>query len=276
MSALSSRTDRCAPRRSFLVVSSASQRSTRFSHEELVGVKCKTKRGWAVSQRWMAGVLCVEELSSTRWTARSAGTSRSMRLQELLELDRAVARVQPADDLAGADVQRGVEARRAGAFVVVGCALRDARQHRQDRRGPVQRLDLGLLVDAEHDRALGRIEVERDDVADLVDELRVAGELPGLLAVRLQAERLPDPQHRRLRQADLARHRARRPMSGVLRRGLERLDDHLLDLVIGDRSRPPRARFIGQTVQPQPRETVAPLASRADRDSQPRRRSRCC
>src|SRR3954462_95620 len=41
MSALRSRTERCAPRRSFLVVSSAYQRSTRLSHELLVGVKCR-------------------------------------------------------------------------------------------------------------------------------------------------------------------------------------------------------------------------------------------
>jgi hypothetical protein len=42
---LSWRTERCAPRLSFLVVSSENQRSTRFSHDALVGVKCKTKRG---------------------------------------------------------------------------------------------------------------------------------------------------------------------------------------------------------------------------------------
>ena len=48
-------------------------------------------------------------------------------LQELLELDRAVAAVQRADDLAGGDVQRGVEARGAVAFVVVGRALGHAR-----------------------------------------------------------------------------------------------------------------------------------------------------
>ena len=124
--------------------------------------------------------------------------------QELLELDRAVAGVQRADDLAGGDVQRGVEARGAGALVVVGGALGRAGQHRQDRRGAIERLDLGLLIDAQHDRALGRVEIEPDDVADLVDELRVLGQLPGLLAVRLEPERPPDPQHRGLREPDLA------------------------------------------------------------------------
>ena len=61
----------------------------------------------------------------------------------------------------------------------------------------MQRLDLGLLIHAEHDRALGRVQVEPDDVADLGDELRVAGELSGLLAVWLQPEGAPDAVHRR-------------------------------------------------------------------------------
>jgi hypothetical protein len=54
-------------------------------------------------------------------------------------------------------------------------------------------LDLGLLIDAQNDRPLGRIEIQPDDVADLSDELRVLGELPRLLAVGLQPKRPPDP-----------------------------------------------------------------------------------
>ena len=56
-----------------------------------------------------------------------------------------------------------------------------------------QRLVAHLLVHAEHDRALRRIQVEADDVADLLDEQRVLRELPGVLAVRLEPERPPDP-----------------------------------------------------------------------------------
>jgi hypothetical protein len=94
-------------------------------------------------------------------------------LQELLELDRAVAGVQGADDLARREVQGGVEAGGARALVVVAGALGHAGQHRQDRRAAIQRLDLGLLIDTQHDRALGRVEVQTHDVADLVDELWV-------------------------------------------------------------------------------------------------------
>jgi len=39
-----------------LRVSSANQRSTRFSHDELVGVKWNVKRGWASSHFSVAAV----------------------------------------------------------------------------------------------------------------------------------------------------------------------------------------------------------------------------
>jgi hypothetical protein len=56
-----------------LAVSSANQRSTRFSHDAEIGVKCTWKRGWASSHRWIAGVLRVEALSMTMCTSSSAG-----------------------------------------------------------------------------------------------------------------------------------------------------------------------------------------------------------
>lgn len=48
-----------------------------------MGVKCKVKRGWRLSQRWIEGVLWVEELSSTTWTSRPSGTERSTKLRNL-------------------------------------------------------------------------------------------------------------------------------------------------------------------------------------------------
>jgi hypothetical protein len=78
-------------------------------------------------------------------------------LQELLELDRAVTGAQTPDHPAGRQVQRRVQARAAGAPVVVAGALGRAREHRQDRRRAIQGLDLGLLIDAQHDSALGPV-----------------------------------------------------------------------------------------------------------------------
>ena len=78
----------------------------------------------------------------------------------------------------------GVEGGEGGRAValVVAAPLRLARPHGQHRLGAVERLDLALLVDAEHQRG----------VAHLVDELRVARQLEALDPVRLQAEGAPD------------------------------------------------------------------------------------
>ena len=110
MSVLRARTERWVPRLSSLVVSSANQRSTRFSQDELVGVKCRSKRGCASSHFWIAGVLWVRAVVEHDVDVEIGGDLAVDGLQELLELDRAVAAVQRADDLAGGEVQRGVEA----------------------------------------------------------------------------------------------------------------------------------------------------------------------
>ena len=44
---------------------------------------------------------------------------------------------------------------------------------------PLERLDRRLLIDRKHDRMVGRIEVEPDDVGGLGGELGVAREAPG-------------------------------------------------------------------------------------------------
>jgi hypothetical protein len=43
--------------------------------------------------------------------------------------------------------------------------------HRQGLLSPVQRLDLRLLIDAEHDRVLGRVQIQPDYIGDLGDTL---------------------------------------------------------------------------------------------------------
>jgi hypothetical protein len=190
------------------------------------------------------------------------------RLQELVELDRAVSLVQGADHLARGEIQRRVQARGAVALVVMGRALRRAGQHRQDRPGPIQRLNLRFFIHAQHRRALGRVQVQATDVVDLLDELRVGGELELLLTVRLQRERLPRPPHRVLRNAQMRRQRARRPVRGVLGRGLERGDHDPFDLLIGDRPRLPRPRLVQQSLQSGRGEALAPLRDRRTRDTQ--------
>ena len=70
--------------------------------------------------------------------------------------------------------------------VVVGALLGGVERDRQQRLGPVQRLDLRLLVHTEDDRPGRWVEVEPDNVGHLVRERRVLADLEGTLLVRLQ------------------------------------------------------------------------------------------
>ena len=90
------------------------------------------------------------------------------RAQELKELAAAVTREALSDDLASGDVE-GVE-QRSGAVthVVMGEPLDLSGPHGQHQLGAVERLNLALFVDTQHERALVRVEVEANDVAHLL------------------------------------------------------------------------------------------------------------
>src|SRR5215471_14545571 len=53
-------------------------------------------------------------------------------------------------------------------------------------------LNLALLVHAEDQRVIGRVQVEPHDVAHFLDEQRVGRQFEGLGAMRLQAEGAPN------------------------------------------------------------------------------------
>ena len=97
-----------------------------------------------------------------------------------------------ADDGAVEDVEGGEQRGCAVAFVVVGHRSGAAWLHRQTGLGAVERLDLALLIDRENDGMGWRIDIKADDVAQLVDKLRVGGKLELFHPVRLKAVRTPD------------------------------------------------------------------------------------
>jgi hypothetical protein len=128
-------------------------------------------------------------------------------LEELQELLVAVPAVQFADHGAVGDVEGGEQAGHAVAGVVVSTALGHPGHHGQHRLGPVQGLDLRLLVDAEHDRLLRRVVAKADDVDDLLHEQRVRRQLEAVDEMGLEVEPAPDPPDCGLRQAAAAGHR---------------------------------------------------------------------
>ena len=187
--------------------------------------------------------------------------------QEAAELLGAMPWRHLREHLAGGDIERGVEVGGAVADVIVAAPLRHSGQQRQHRRRAVERLDLRFLVDAEHDSGLGRIEVQPDNVAHLVDELRVGRELERLRLMRLEPEGPPDPADRGLADPGRGRHRTSRPMRGIRRLLLKRLHDHPLDSPVADRARLPRPRLVMQPVdatlgEPRHLPTVEGLQSR--------------
>jgi hypothetical protein len=92
--------------------------------------------------------------------------------------------------------------------VGVGTSLGPPGLHRQHRRGPVQRLDLGLRTHGQHDRVLRRNHVQADHVGDLPDQLGIGGDLERLDPPRLHPVVTPRPGPGRI--ADLRRRASSR------------------------------------------------------------------
>src|SRR4029453_18891928 len=70
--------------------------------------------------------------------------------------------------------------------VVMGHRPGPARLERQRRLGAIERLALGVFVEAEHRRPLRRIGVQADDVDQLVLEVRIGGQLERVELPRLE------------------------------------------------------------------------------------------
>ena len=77
-------------------------------------------------------------------------------------------------------------------LVIVGHRSGAALLQGQAGLGAVERLDLALFVDGKDDRVRRRIDVEADDVAQLVDEFGVLGQLELPDAMRLEPVSPPD------------------------------------------------------------------------------------
>jgi hypothetical protein len=92
------------------------------------------------------------------------------------------------------------------ADVVVRAPLGLSRAHRQKRLCAIaiEGLDLRVLIHAKHRSSLGRIEVKAYDVAHLLDEQRIARELEGFCAMRLQNNPAADSELREYAMAAVA------------------------------------------------------------------------
>ena len=76
--------------------------------------------------------------------------------------------------------------------IIVRPRLGEARSEGKGRRGSVEGLDRGLLIDQEDPGVLGRAQAETDDVVDLLDVVLVAADLERADPMRLEPMESPD------------------------------------------------------------------------------------
>jgi hypothetical protein len=133
-------------------------------------------------------------------------------IQEADELLVTMALHTSANDLAFEHVESSKQRRCAVALIVMGHSAGPALLHGQAGLGSVEGLDLRLFVDRKHDGMGGRVDVEPHNIAQLVDELRIGGELKLPDPVRLKAMRAPDSLHRTCADTDGFRHHCRSPV----------------------------------------------------------------
>ena len=190
-------------------------------------MKCSWKRRCLASQRLHLGRLVRPVVVEHEVDVEVLLHAPVDALQEADELLRPMPRLALADDEAALHVERSEQRRGAVALVVVGHRRRAALLQGQARLGAIERLDLALLVDAQHQRPVRRVQVEPDDIGHLLLELRVVRDLEPAHKVRLQAGLGPDAPHARRADAHLGRHRSPAPVRRVRRRLVGRLRQHL-------------------------------------------------
>ena len=164
-------------------------------------------------------------------------SSRHLRLNGVEEADELLVTMAlhaSANDLALEYVESSERRCGAMAFVVVGHGPGAALLHGQAGLSAIERLDLRLFVDREDDGMGGRIDIKPDHVAQLVDELRIVGELELLDPVRLEAMRAPDALDGTRADADGFRHHRGSPVGRLDGRiGSSKGDDTLGDETCG-------------------------------------------
>ena len=134
------------------------------------------------------------------------------------ELGRRVPGGRLAQDFAGLGVERGVQRQRAVPEVLEAVSLGAARRERQDRVFAIQRLDRGLLIDAEHRRVLWRVQIQADDLGRLGLEVRIVRGHVAFEPMRSQRVLAPDARHHHVRDLELCRQLSRAPVSRPVER----------------------------------------------------------
>src|SRR4026209_1752579 len=164
--------------------------------------------------------------------------------QELDPLLMAVPRHAGPDHPPVQGIERCEQSRRPVTLVVVGHRATATLHQWQPRLCSVERLNLALLIDTEHQCMLRGIQVKAHDIVQFLDELRIATQLEGSSQMRLQAVSPPDTTNRARAEIHLLGQTASAPVSRSRWRLLRCLAHDLPSNLFSDRTPPPRPRSI--------------------------------
>src|SRR5690349_8610716 len=117
-------------------------------------------------------------------------------VEEADELLMPVALHATSDHSASQHVKGGEQGGCAVTFVVVGHGAAPTALKRQSRLSAIERLNLALLIDRQHDGVGRWIDIEADNVAQLGREMRIIGQLELTQSMRPQSMGTPDALHR--------------------------------------------------------------------------------
>ncbi|MCY1531917.1 hypothetical protein D9M68_671570 [compost metagenome] len=151
------------------------------------------------------------------------------------------------DDLAGQDVKGGIQTGRAVALVVMRPALDLPGLERQHGLGAIQRLDLCFFVHREHQRVVGRIQVQPDHIDHFVGKVRVVADLEGFQPVGLEVGGCPHLGDLPDGDPGVLGHQPQAPVGGLTGYPLGRQAQDFLDLRLVELARLSTAR---QIIQP--------------------------
>ena len=154
------------------------------------------------------------------------------------------------DDLSIEVAKRRKQRDGAVARVVVRARANVSQPQRQSRLSAFERLALALLVATEHQRLVGRVQVEADDVPELALEIGVLGNLERAREVRTDVVVFPYLMHRVARDSNGFGHRTHTPAHAARRGFLQRLGDHRFELARADTRFSSAPRLVSQSIQP--------------------------
>src|ERR1700746_1775049 len=121
-----------------------------------------------------------------------AGIVGNQLIHEIQELTPAAATIMSGMYQATSHVEGGKQSRGSMAFVFMSKAAQGPAVGQADPAlGPLQSLNAGFFVYAQHQGILGRIQIEADHIGRLTAELWISAYTPTLHALQMQVELSP-------------------------------------------------------------------------------------